>query len=120
LVLFGTIEAIIFSWVFGIDKGWNELMRGAEIKVPKVFRFVFKYITPTYLVAILVGWLISDGWSFITLSYIKPDETVTMFGLTVSKILFIAGFRSALLLILAMLNLIIFVAWRYKKNDPRR
>ncbi len=114
LVLFGTIEAIIFAWIFNADKGWDELMRGAEIKIPKFFKYICKYITPTYLLVILVAWMITDGWSFITLSYIPKDETITMFGLTISKILFIGGFRMLLLLILAVLNLIIFVAWKHK------
>jgi NSS family neurotransmitter:Na+ symporter len=114
LVLFGAIEAVLFSWVLGVKKGWKGLMRGAEIKLPKFFRFVFQYITPTYLIAILIGWLITDGWGFITLSHIAPDERVTVFGLTISKILFIAGFRTVLLVMLAVLNLVIFIAWRNK------
>jgi neurotransmitter:Na+ symporter, NSS family len=116
LVLFGTIEAVLFSWVFGVEKGWKELMHGAEIQIPRIFIFIFKYVTPTYLIAILVGWFITDGWSFITLSYIASEETVLVFGHTVSKILFIAAFRILLLLMLAVLNLIVFVAWRRKKN----
>jgi neurotransmitter:Na+ symporter, NSS family len=114
LVLFGTIEAVIFAWIFGVDKGWNELMRGAEIKIPIFFKYVCKYITPTYLILILIGWMITDGWDFITLSHISPNETIRIFGLTISKILFIAGFRTLLVLILAILNLIIFVAWKNK------
>nr|MCU0600130.1 hypothetical protein [Desulfobacterales bacterium] len=117
LVLFGTIEAIIFAWIFDIDKGWDELMRGAEIKIPIFFKYICKYVTPTYLVIILVSWIFTEGWSFITLSYIPPDETITLFGLTISKILFIGGFRMLLLLILAVLNLIIFVAWKYKSRQ---
>jgi neurotransmitter:Na+ symporter, NSS family len=116
LVLFGTIEAVLFSWVFGVDKGWKELMHGAEIRVPQIFIFIFKYITPTYLIAILVGWFVTEGWSFITLSYISPEESVTVFGHTVSKIIFIATFRILLLLMLAILNLIIFIAWRQKET----
>jgi neurotransmitter:Na+ symporter, NSS family len=116
LVLFGAIEAVLFSWVFGVKKGWKELRRGAEIKIPKIFKFVFRYITPTYLIAILVGWLVTDGWGFITLSHIAPEEMVTVFGLTISKVLFIAGFRTVLLVLLAILNLVIFIAWRNKEQ----
>jgi hypothetical protein len=71
-------------------------------------------VTPTYLIIILISWMITDGWDFITLSYIPPDETIAIFGLTISKILFIAAFRMLLLLMLAVLNLIIFVAWKHK------
>lgn len=52
LVAFAFFEVILFSWAFGINKGWDELMRGADIKVPVFFKFVMKYITP-----VLLGWV---------------------------------------------------------------
>jgi hypothetical protein len=35
--------------VFGIDKGWREIMMGSDIKVPNVFKFIIKYVTPFLL-----------------------------------------------------------------------
>ena len=35
LVVFALVEVILFAWVFGMDRGWDELMRGAELKVPR-------------------------------------------------------------------------------------
>lgn len=58
LVLFAAIESILFAWVFGIDRGWNELMHGAQLKVPRIFRFVMKWVTPPILVAVLVFWFL--------------------------------------------------------------
>ncbi len=54
LVVFGTIEVIIFAWVFGIDRGWQEMHKGAQLRVPGFFRFVVKYVTPLYMLAILI------------------------------------------------------------------
>jgi len=45
--------------VFGIDKGWKEINLNAEIKIPKFFKFVMKYITPLFLLAVFVGSFIS-------------------------------------------------------------
>ena len=56
LVLFSAIEAVIFAWIFGMDKGWEELHAGAEIRVPRFFYYVIRYVTPVALVAILCGW----------------------------------------------------------------
>ncbi|NPV00383.1 MAG: sodium-dependent transporter [Brevinematales bacterium] len=67
LILFGTIEAVVFAWILGADKGWKEMTRGADIKLPKFFKFVLKYITPTYLIILLAAWFIFKGWDFITL-----------------------------------------------------
>ncbi|MEB2312319.1 MAG: hypothetical protein OZ928_10750 [Polyangiaceae bacterium] len=60
LVVFSAIEAILFAWVFGIGKGWQELHRGALMRVPAVFRFMMKYVTPTALILLLGGWVYSD------------------------------------------------------------
>ncbi len=59
LVVFALIEAILFSWIFGIDKGWKEINRGADIKIPHVFKFIMKYITPALLLFVFVGSLIT-------------------------------------------------------------
>ena len=61
IVLFGVVEVIVFSWIYGVKKGWAELHKGADIKVPRFFKFVFKYITPAYILIILVVWTIQDA-----------------------------------------------------------
>lgn len=55
LVIFATIEIIIFSFIFGVDRGWKELHNGADIRIPTVYRVVIKWITPAFLL-ILLGW----------------------------------------------------------------
>lgn len=71
LVVFATLEIILFSWVFGMKKGWVEINHGADIKVPIFYRFVLKWITPFMLIAVFVGSLIrpaGDDWSSIGFS----------------------------------------------------
>ncbi len=65
LVIFALAEAFIFSYVFGIDKGWEEITRGADMKVPYVFRYVIKYVTPVFITLIFFGALIKPAgdWS---------------------------------------------------------
>src|SRR5665647_251829 len=36
LVVFAAIEVVLFSWVFKIKKGWVEMHKGADLKVPKL------------------------------------------------------------------------------------
>lgn len=55
LVIFALVESIAFSWVFGIDKGWEEINRGADIKIHPIFKYVIKYVTPLFLLAVFVG-----------------------------------------------------------------
>jgi len=64
LVVFALFESFIFAWIFGMDRGWEEITRGAQIRVPRVFRFVIQYVTPTFILVIFLGSLIQPegGW----------------------------------------------------------
>lgn len=53
LLLFGLAEAVIFAWVFGMERGWEEMTRGAQISIPRVVAPVLKYVTPVLLALIL-------------------------------------------------------------------
>ncbi len=75
LVVFATIEMILFAWVFGIDKGWAELNRGADIKVPPIFRVIIKYVTPAMLLVILASYLLTALPQKLSYSGV-PDEYV--------------------------------------------
>lgn len=55
LVVLAAAETILFAWVFGMDRAWEEIGKGAEMKVPRVFYYVIKYVTPVSLILILVG-----------------------------------------------------------------
>lgn len=57
LVVFAFFETMVFGWVFGIENSWRELLKGAELQVPGVFRYVIKYVTPTLLFLILIGFI---------------------------------------------------------------
>ncbi|MFP4164856.1 MAG: sodium-dependent transporter [Chitinispirillaceae bacterium] len=117
LVLFGTVEAVIFSWIFGAERGWKELLSGAQFNIPKVFKYIIKYVTPTYLILILVAWLITDGWDVITLAGISPDKQVSFLWWSGRKIHFIVFIRALLFFILVGLNLVIYFAWKHRKLD---
>jgi hypothetical protein len=55
LVVFALLEIILFAWVFGMTKGWEEITRGADIKIPVAYRFIIKYITPVLLLMVFIG-----------------------------------------------------------------
>lgn len=48
-------QIICFSWIFGADKGLEEANRGAQIPIPRIFRFIIKYVSPVYLLVIFIG-----------------------------------------------------------------
>lgn len=56
IYLLATFQVILFGWVLGIDRGMEELRRGAEIRIPWVFKYIIKYVSPVYLLTILGFW----------------------------------------------------------------
>jgi NSS family neurotransmitter:Na+ symporter len=54
------VQIICFSWVFGIDRGMREAHHGAQIHIPHLYRFIMKYVTPTYLVVIFAAFCWSN------------------------------------------------------------
>lgn len=55
LVVFACAEIILFGWFFGMEKGWAEINEGADIKLPIIFKYIIQFITPLFLIAILIG-----------------------------------------------------------------
>jgi SNF family Na+-dependent transporter len=61
LVVFALAESFIFAYIFGVERGWAEITRGADMRVPPVFRFVIKYVTPGFILIIFIGALIKPA-----------------------------------------------------------
>ena len=58
------IQIIAFSWIFGLEKGWKEAHFGAQIKIPGFYKFIMKFVTPTYLLCVFIAfcWQNLGGW----------------------------------------------------------
>ncbi|GMU64350.1 MAG: sodium:calcium symporter [Acidobacteriota bacterium] len=48
------IQIIAFSWRFGVKRGIEEAHQGAHMHIPVFYRFIMKYVTPTYLLVVFV------------------------------------------------------------------
>jgi len=104
LVLFATIETILFAWVFGIDKAWEEIHHGADLRIPNVYKFIIKYITPTFLFLILGFWLYQEGL-----------PTILMKNVSAADKPFVLATRAGLLAIFIALAVLVKIAWRKRK-----
>lgn len=60
IFVLATFQVILFSWILGVDEGIKIAEEGAAMKLPRVFRFVIRYISPTYLLVIFIGWSIMN------------------------------------------------------------
>ena len=61
LYVLATIQVIVFAWVIGIDDGFKEMNLGAQMRVPRFFKFIIKYVTPAYLLIVFAAWLFQNA-----------------------------------------------------------
>jgi hypothetical protein len=61
LVVFALAEVILFAWVFGIDNAWGEITEGSDIRVPGIYKYIIKYVTPVFILVIFLTSLIKPG-----------------------------------------------------------
>jgi SNF family Na+-dependent transporter len=105
LVLFATIETILFVWVFGMDKAWEEMHRGAELNIPRFYRFIMKYITPAFLLFILGFWFIQQAL-----------PTLMMKGVSAENLPFILATRIGLVLLFLAIAILVRIAYYRRKE----
>ncbi len=104
LVLFATFETILFAWVFGMERAWEEIHHGAQMSIPKIYKFIIKYITPLFLFLILGFWLYQEGLPTILMRNANPADRI-----------FVLGTRVLLLIILIALAIMVRFAWRRRR-----
>ncbi|MBI2988807.1 MAG: sodium-dependent transporter [Deltaproteobacteria bacterium] len=92
LSLFALIETIQFAWVFGMERGWEEITKGAAITVPRIFYYVIKYITPLFLLFILAAWAIQDVPEKLLMAGVRPEDVPYVWGARVLMIAILLGF----------------------------
>ena len=105
LVVFALIEVILFSWIFGIDRAWDEIHHGADIRVPKIYKFILKYITPLFLMAILGMWFFQEWIPIILMQNVSPENKAYVLGTRI-------GLVALFLVLVGLVNL----AWKRKRR----
>lgn len=109
LVVFATIETILFAWVFGMEKAWDEIHKGADMRVPRIYKFIIKYITPLFLMFIL-GWWFFKEWLPI----------IFMRNVSIENKAYVLATRIGLAAILLVLGIMVKAAWRKKRAGEEK
>ena len=147
LVVFAMFETILFSWVFGMKKGWAEITRGADIKIPNVYKFIIKFVTPIMLIIIFLGSLFKpenndwsgnvsslfsgNGWNLDNGSIIKTithaglrdqiaaaTDVVVRTGLE-DKIMYLNFARFMLIALFVGISLLVYFAFLKRRREGR-
>ncbi len=108
LVLFATVEVILFAWVFGMNRAWEEIHRGADMRVPSAYKFIIKYVTPVFLLIIMGAWFIQDGIPTIFMKNVPGENRP-----------FIFAARAILVGMFAVLALLVKIAWAKKRAGKK-
>jgi NSS family neurotransmitter:Na+ symporter len=103
LVIFGTIETILFAWVFGMERAWEEMHSGSDITLPGIYKFIIKYITPLFLLFILISWTVQYAIPTLLLKNV-PEENIPFVLMT----------RIILLLLFVGLCILVKISWDKK------
>jgi hypothetical protein len=145
LVVFALGEVILFAWVFGVKRGMNEINSGGDIRVPFIYKYIIKWVTPLLLLFVFLGAFItpknndwkgafSNGWQLdngsiikkITNSGIKEQIDAARAGgdlATVAtleeNLMFINLSRIILLLVFFGIAFLVYKAYRKRKKEGR-
>lgn len=107
-VLCAFMETIIFVWLFGMAKGWEEINRGATTRIPRVFFYIIKYITPVFLFTILATWLYQSAGDVLLMKNIDPFNRP-----------YVWGARLMMLTIFIGIALLVRKSWRMKEQGHK-
>ena len=80
LLVFGFVELVIFAWIFGIDRGWEEITRGARLRLPALYRPLIRWVLPLALGAILATWLAQELGPRLSLAAVDADDRPYVVG----------------------------------------
>lgn len=119
LVVVGTVQAFLFAHLLR-DEGWKLMLEGSHLRVPLWMRFTMKWITPFYLLAMLVAWVFTDGWAVITLRNVEAGATVTFLGMTCNQVGFIWATRAFLVAVVLFINGVVWYAWKSGRANRGR
>ncbi|MEW6455967.1 MAG: sodium-dependent transporter [Acidobacteriota bacterium] len=106
LVVFSVTEIIIFAWIFGMDKAWNEIHKGADIRIPRFFYFIMKYITPLYLLILLGAW-----------TYQEAYKKFFMIGEDPLRKSYLWGARGMIAIFIIVVSILVWKVWKRREKE---
>jgi SNF family Na+-dependent transporter len=107
LVLCATIEILLFSYIFGINRGWEEIHRGAALQIPAVYKPIMKWVTPLFLLLLLSWWAVTQALPVLLMRGVEPAQVPYLW---LSR-----GFMVALFIVGIVL---IRKAWQMRTDHP--
>jgi len=108
LVILALVETILFVWVFGPDNMWREIHEGASIRIPRFFKFVMTFVTPVFLLVMMVWWTVQEAVPTLLMENIPEADHAVRWAS-----------RGIMLAILLIQLWLIKAAWRRRVLDGK-
>ena len=86
LAVFGFIELIFFCWIFGMDNAWEEMHFGNNMRIPHIFYYITKYVTPIYIFILVGAWGYQDGYDILVMSKVPEANVPYLWGARIMMI----------------------------------
>jgi hypothetical protein len=123
IFVLATILIITFGWIVGVDKGFEEAHKGAHIRIPNVFKFVIKYVSPAYLLVIFALWVLFNvfGWDPKTGGFEPTGYVADLLGKSDEESTHVARLCFILISIVVVFTMVLIGAasTRWKKKLTR-
>ena len=98
LVVLALVETVLFVWVLGPTRMWEELHHGAQVRIPAVYKIVLTYVTPVFLIVMMGWWFVQDALPTLLMADETPERQTVRWA---SRALMVAILVLQLLLIRA-------------------
>jgi len=116
IYLLATFQVLLYGWVLGVERGWEELNRGAEIRIPHWVKYIIKYVSPVYLLTIFGFWFQQQFLQGPT----KPGELTRLQQIQESSVVrFALGFIGVVALLFALLIAQSVKRWNKAERDRK-
>lgn len=69
ILVLALVQALLYGWAFGMQRGHREIHEGALIRVPWLVQVMLKWVVPVYLLAIFTGFCFINLPSHDTLTF---------------------------------------------------
>jgi len=88
LIVLALFEVVLFGWVVGAERGIAEANRGSDLRIPRIFAFVIRYVCPVYLSLILGAFAYQSFPAQVRAIAERPAALLTVFYMGVIFIFF--------------------------------
>ncbi|KJJ84104.1 sodium:neurotransmitter symporter family protein [Candidatus Omnitrophus magneticus] len=104
LILFAIVEVMLFAWIFGIDKAWEEMHHGSDMKIPPYYKFIIKYITPAFLLFVITYWFFQEWIPILRMDNVLAENKN-----------YVIATRGGLCLLFFIIAIFVKIAWEKRK-----